>query len=185
MKALWCAISLSILSVSLWAMPAQVMLIRHAETESIDSQNLSKSGYIRAASLVPLFMKEPYITHLQTPAGIYAQCPNKAHPSQWSIQTVKPLANALGVPLNAKFDDLHYDKMVRDIRLNPLYDGKLVVICWEHEDLASIARLFGVDLATEWTPSMCDKIWVIDFAGEKPQNFTEIPQKLLMGDSAL
>src|SRR4051812_2923021 len=85
---------LSLWAASCYSHPAQVIIIRHAEKPD-DGNELSLRGEERAAALVPYFLKTGELLKFKTPVAIYAQRPKDADSSLRSIETVKPLADAL------------------------------------------------------------------------------------------
>lgn len=171
------------LSTKLLAMPSQVILIRHAEKP--DSGNgLSKKGFQRAAGLVPFFTVMPLNPAFRQPMAIFAQSPSTNHQSTRPVQTVSPLANALGIELIALYTQSHYADMVKEIKTNPAYDNQTVMICWSHQFLGDIAKAFGVSPAPTYPSGIFDRLWVIDFSDSTVASFQDLPQQLLCGDSA-
>jgi broad specificity phosphatase PhoE len=81
------------------AQPSQVILIRHAE-KPMSGNELSPQGRERAAALVPFFLGTDELLEFNTPAAIYAQSQKKETSSIRSIETVKPLAEALQLRIN-------------------------------------------------------------------------------------
>jgi broad specificity phosphatase PhoE len=170
------------------AEPAQVIIIRHAEkppdgSDRPERDDLSLEGRERAAALVPYFRGNQQVLKFDTPVAIYAQSSAKQH-SRRPIQTVQPLASALGVPLIDKFARDDVAEMVKEINANPAYRGKMVLICWEHHVIPKIATAFGAeDAPKEWPGKYFDRLWIITFReGERP-DFRERKQRLMFGDS--
>lgn len=169
------------LTSSLAATPAQVIMIRHAEKP--DSGNgLSKKGFQRAAALVPFFTLQPANFPLQRPVAIFAMCTSKNHQTTRPVQTVSSLATALGVELITAYTYGSYPQMVKDINSNSAYDGKTILICWAHDNMQKIAAEFGVKNAPVF-PTVYDRIWLINFTGDKVSSFQDLPQQLMFGDS--
>lgn len=167
--------------VSLEATPGQVILLRHGEKPEQGSY-LTKKGFTRAAALVPFFTLPPANASFNIPMVIYAQAPGDGDKSTRPVQTVAPLASALGVELVAEFCKTDYKKMVKAINENPAYDGMTVLICWAHGKIPHIAKAFGVQNPPAF-PDVFDRIWVIDFSGDQVVSFQDLPQQLLYGDS--
>jgi hypothetical protein len=165
------------------AQPAQVVMIRHAE-KPLEGNHLSLQGRERAAALVPYFLETPEIVAFKRPVAIYAQAPKKDTSSVRSIETVKPLADALKLPIKETYIRDDFRKMVAEIQASHEYDGQTVLICWEHKVIPVMAKEFGVeDAPTKWPGSAFDRTWVITFEpGKKPQ-LKDLPQKLMYGDS--
>ncbi len=165
------------------AEPAEVILIRHAEKPEVGNE-LSLRGRERAAVLAPYFLGTPEMLNFKTPVAIYAQRPKQKSSSQRSIQTVRPLADALHLKINDAYTRDEYEGMVEEIRHRQEYDGHTVLICWEHKVIPEIARKFGVDNAPEtWPDATYDRTWIIKFIPGKKPTFVDWPQRLMYDDS--
>jgi len=170
-----------LITSSLEATPGQVILLRHGEKPE-QGNYLTKTGFIRAAALVPFFTLPPANSGFKTPNVIFAQSPDKSDKSVRPVQTVAPLAAALGVELIAEYHKHDYAKLVKEINSNSAYDGLTVLICWAHEKIPHIASAFGVQNPPKF-PDVFDRVWVIDFDGDQVLSFQDFPQQLLYGDS--
>ena len=166
------------------AQPAEVIIIRHAE-KPLEGNELTVQGRERAAALVPYFRETAALLEFNTPVAIYVPLPKNETSSIRSAQTVAPLAAALHLKLNSSFHKDEVIEMAREILKNERYDGKMVLICWDHKMIPPIAKAFGVEDAPEkWPGDSFDRDWVIRFhAGPKP-DFRNLPQRLMFGDSA-
>jgi hypothetical protein len=171
------SILLFLVPVLLFATPAQVILIRHAE-KSDDGESLSLRGRERSMALVPFFYGNPKVLSFGLPAVVYAA------PLPRTIQTVKPLADNTKISIVDKFSKSQIEPLVNEILTNPDYEGKMVLICWSHGDAPQIASLFGVKkLPKAWSRQTYDRMWVLNFDEEGKVQFKDLPQKLLYGDS--
>lgn len=189
----FCAAAALALAAQAFAAPAQVILIRHAEKPEIGNE-LSEKGFRRAEALVKFFQGAPAVTQRGTPYAIYAAAPKNEDSSVRSIQTVTPLARALGKTVNTEFTRGQTHKIAADIMENPAYTGKMVLICWQHGHIAEIVRelaAYGassadpqVSLPAAWPGEAFDRAWILDFYRGKVVSFMDIPQRLLPGDSA-
>jgi hypothetical protein len=161
--------------------PAQVILIRHAEKPA-EGDGLSLKGQQRAAALVPYFLGTPEVLQYKTPVAIYAQKSTKGRPSLRPVQTVQGLADTLKLTL-IQYPHDDFAKMVQEIDSRPEYEGKMVLICWEHHAIPDIARAFGAkDAPGKWHGESFDRIWVLTFQDDKT-TFRDLPQKLMFGDA--
>lgn len=117
--------------------PGRILLMRHAEkTGKTDDIYLSKEGAIRADRLVT------YIPQVfGRPDFIYAAARSKR--SIRSIETVKPLAAALGLEVQYHIEDKEFKTLVTEIFSKAEYRGKTIIICWHHGKLPEIAALLG------------------------------------------
>jgi hypothetical protein len=164
------------------ATPAYVIIIRHAEKE--DGNELSQKGRERAAALVPYFLGRPEIVAYKTPVAIYAQGQKKEESSLRPVQTVKPLAEALKLKLIDKYTRDEFKKMVDEVLSSPDYDGKTVVICWEHKVIPMMAKAFGAEsVPEEWHGKHFDRTWVIALKGQDKPSLKVLPQMLMYGDA--
>jgi hypothetical protein len=160
--------------------PEQVILIRHAEKPP-DGHHLSLAGRERAAALVPYFQENPDVTDLGPPVALYAQKSTEDHKSHRPAETVAGLAKALKLEVR-QFAHEDYQDMVREIMRKPEYEGKTILVCWEHHALADIAREFGAKDPPDWHEKAFDRCWVIRFANGKVR-LKNLPQRLMFGDS--
>ena len=100
-------------------------------------------------------------------------------------ETATPTAIALGVPFDPKtYSNSEKDikKLVDDLTSKKEYDGKVILICWHHGTIATIAQKLGVASPPPWHGSVFDRVWVIDFT-QTPLTVDNQPQQLLYGDS--
>lgn len=172
-----------LLSIStLNALPAQVILIRHAEKPSSGSE-LSLRGQERAAALAPYILGTQVYTKYGPPVAIFAQNPKNDKSSIRSIQTVAPLSAALGLTTNHSFTRKEYKGLVDEITTNPLYTGKTVLICYEHKTIPEIAQKLGVKFTPKWPGHVYDWVWVITFDSKNTPKLQIFPQQLMYGDS--
>lgn len=165
------------------AQPAEVIIIRHAEKPP-EGNELTLQGRERAAALVPYFRETAVLLEFNTPVAIYVPLPKNETSSIRSAQTVAPLAAALHLKLNSSFHKDEISAMAKEILNSERYDGKMVLICWDHKMIPPIAKALGVDDAPDkWPGDSFDRDWVIRFrAGAKP-DFRNLPQRLMFGDS--
>ncbi len=163
--------------------PAEVVIIRHAEKPD-EGNELSLAGRERAAALLPYFLGNPAILEFGRPVAIYAQAQKHATSSLRSIQTVRPLADALHLKINDSFERDDYKKMVAEIKHEGKYEGHTVVICWEHKVIPEIAKEFAADDAPQkWRGNAFDRTWVLTLKSSHRYKFKDLPQKLMFGDS--
>ena len=101
-----------------------------------------------------------------------------------SIETVRPLADALHLKINDTYMRDDFEQMVEEIRRKPEYEGRSVLICWEHKLIPKIARKFEAEnVPKTWPDATYDRTWMVKFQhGEKPR-CADLPQRLMFGDS--
>ena len=164
--------------------PAQVIIIRHGEKPPVGN-HLNDQGRARAQALVEFFKNNPEVTQYGTPAAIYAMRPSPNDGSFRPIETVTPLADSLGLPINENYAKRDGDAMAQSIKTSLDYAGKMVLICWEHHDIPNLVRSFGWDSAPDsWKGDVFDRAWVLNFENGKPTSFKDVPEHVLPGDSS-
>ena len=169
------------------------MVIRHAEKPvegkvqgvrargEVDAASLTALGWQRAGALVSFFEK-PAFAGISRPNHLFAVRfdPADANSSRRSKQTLRPLSHALGIQINDAFGKEQEAKLVEALRQ---LSGS-VLIAWAHENIAKIVSALGAESLTpsEWPDERFDMVWVFDRAKQETK-FTQIPQRLLAGDS--
>jgi hypothetical protein len=164
-----------------FAAPAQVILLRHAEKPAA-GDGLSPRGQQRAAALAPYFLQTEELLAYGKPVAIYAQQPSDNRPSSRCVDTVKPLASALHIEVQ-QYSHREFAKMVRTVLKGRKYEGKTVVICWDHDSLSDIASALGVVDPPKWPSHVFDRVWVVTFNGERPK-LRDVSQRLMYKDSS-
>ena len=162
-------------------MPAQIVILRHAEKPSVGSE-LSPRGFERAKALVDFIRTQPLINEFGPVEIIYAAAPPKVGGSVRAIQTVTPYADFAQVTVQHQFDKNTVDALVRNIAQNKSYLGKTVLICYEHTVIPDIVTGFGLKNAPAWGDSVFDRVWILRF-DHGITVFQDIPEHLLPGDS--
>ena len=166
------------------AAPAQIIFLRHAEKPPVGPE-LDDRGRERAAALAQLFLHDPRVLEHGPAVAIFAMRPAKTGGSVRAIHTMEPTARALGLPLNAQFARDEISALVRAIAATRAYEGKTVIVCWEHEVIPEILKAFGWKKGpTHWSDKIFDRLWMLDFENGKPMRLRDLPQKLLPGDKS-
>ncbi len=161
--------------------PSEIIIIRHAEKPDSGNQ-LSPKGFQRANALPQFFEKFP------TPVAIFAAGVKQDNPADLdksirSIQTVMPLAKKLGLKIHDEFTKNKTQELVQTIMTSPQYDGGLVIICWEHKVIQTIAQELGFTTAPQWSDEVFDRAWILDFSSSRLVKVSNVGQHLLPGDS--
>lgn len=174
--------------------PSLVMFIRHAEKPpqgggppagitkdgSIDQHSLTVRGWTRAGALIGFFASAH--DGVERPTKIFAAGvndvtgPHGRRPSE----TVTPLAQAKGIPLDTTFavgDEADVAKAI-------LREEGVVLVSWEHHNIRRIVLGIGVqDFARDWPDERFDLVWLCRMTSGG-YAFSEIGQNLLGGDLA-
>ncbi|KAG4093985.1 hypothetical protein H8356DRAFT_1080974 [Neocallimastix lanati (nom. inval.)] len=140
----------------------KVMLIRHAEKPP-SGNDLSAMGWRRAECIRELFTKNETIT----PITIYAQKASKKDEtipdSRRQIETVAPLARALGITINNSFTSFELDELSKDI--GELDETKFpVLVSWNHDEIKNFLINFGMkyQIAPTYPSKRYDLVWTIE-----------------------
>jgi len=194
--------------------PAQVLIIRHGEKvgdpkkDDDGGRHLSIRGSARASALPALFVpampQSSCKLHRQAPdfIGNYRPIPIKGAAPRFStpnfifateaskhskrpVETVTPLAMALNLPVNDRFEDKDADieKMTNAILNEFEYAGKIVLICWHHGKIPDVAKALGIKKPPKWDGKVFDRVWQITFPKGKA-TLADLPQMLLYGDAS-
>lgn len=178
----------------------KIMLIRHAEKPAKDftpygvtlngersQESLDVRGWQRAGAFTSLFAPtDGHFQHasLARPRFLYASKFLRRKGSKRPIQTITPLADKLGIGINDDFRRSDFESMLEEVFLCK----GIVLICWQREYIPSIALhiLGGRKIAPRvWPEDRFDLVWVFDLnRSSTGYGFKQVPQKLLMGDSA-
>lgn len=170
------------------AMPAQVMIIRHAEKfEDRQKISLNPRGKTRAAALSQFFQHDPRVLKHGVVSAIIAQRPNQKKKSVRCEETVEPLSKALGQEVINRFAYGEVKELVEWLKSTKEWDSKSALICAQHEDIIPLAKAFGVESISQsvWPHETYDRVWLLDFSPNEGKliSFQDIPQNLLFGDS--
>ena len=113
--------------------------------------------------------------------------------SQRPVETITPIAQALGLHINDSFTDTHGHKGIKGLKDEILkqpqvYGGKVILIAWHHKTAPDVALALGVPATqlngwTPWKPGVFDLIFFITWPNGQA-NLTVAYQQLLFGDSA-
>jgi hypothetical protein len=99
------------------------------------------------------------------------------------VETITPLAKALGLKINNTFANEEYAELARHVLGKPEYAGKTLLICWHHGNIPALAHALGVENApSPWPETQFDRVWRITFPNGVSA-LTNLPQRLLSGDS--
>jgi len=140
--------------------PGEVLLIRHGE-EPKNGPDLNDQGRARANALVGLF-EHP----LMQPAQVFAAKSSKQ--SARPVQTCEPLAKAIGLTIDERFDEKDYKQLATAILQGEGAAGRTVMVCWKRETMPELATALGVaNPPIEWPSEQYDHIWRISYAGGK------------------
>ncbi|TQF68753.1 phosphoglycerate mutase family protein [Rhodococcus spelaei] len=173
-----------------------IMFIRHAERPEGDGppfgmdedgsrcdESLTTIGWQRARALVGLFAPESGnpTAGLVRPVALFASTPSKKNGSKRSVQTVTPLAHALGVTVDTDFGRSDVKALAKTLRRTP---GP-VLVAWQREYLPEIVGTLGApdtDVPGTWPEDRYDVVWVLTRSDSNAWTLRQTPQNLLPGD---
>jgi hypothetical protein len=175
----------ALIPLSSFALPARVLIIRHGEKPAVGNE-LTPQGFERAHKLVHFFQTDSVVNRFGAIAGIYAMKPKDATGSVRAIQTVTPTAQALNLTLNSQYKKDEISNLVNDIKNNRIFDGRTVLICWEHKVIPTIAQALGLSAGPQnWDGGeVYDRMWVLTYAPNGTVSFQDLPENVLPGDSS-
>jgi hypothetical protein len=153
-----------------------IVLMRHGEKpDDNNNPNLSPAGEARANALTT------YIpSHYGNPDFLFAAADSKD--SSRPVETLQPLSNATGVPIDAKIADKDYLALVNELNSDPAkYDGKTIVIDWHHGEIPKLAKALGapdLPLTRRWPDNDFDDTLVFHFDANGTPTVTKVPENL-------
>jgi broad specificity phosphatase PhoE len=175
--------------------PNLIMIIRHGEKPDgadpgvdakgeKDDSSLTEIGWDRANRLVDLF--DPARGNprpgLARPEAIYAAGANDDGEGKRTRETVLPLADHLGIPVNTSFGKGNEEALVEHIISQPVP----TLISWQHGEIPAIARAFPSVTPTppaEWPDDRFDVIWTFAKTDDG-WHFAQLPELVLPQDEA-
>jgi hypothetical protein len=158
---------------------------------SSNEHSLLPRGWQRSGALVALFAPAsgPPRAGLRTPATLLS--PSHGDPAKAAVrrtyQTIQGLADHLGLAIGTPFDVGHEPQLAANVVTG--HSG-VVLICWEHHHIPAIARSLPTTedtvIPSAWPDDRYDVIWAFTLHPGAPKAryaFTQIPQRLLAGDT--
>ena len=149
-----------------------------------DDSSLTEVGWDRAHRLVDLFDPAQGSPRpgLARPTAIYAAGANDNGEGQRTRETVTPLADKLGIPVNTSFGKGDEEALVEHVIAQP---GP-TLISWQHGEIPTIADAFPAVTPTppsEWPDDRFDVVWTFTKTADGWQ-FAQIPELVLPEDEA-
>lgn len=185
MHSLLLALALSFFSADALALPGQVLIIRHAEKPENDAEiHLSPVGRRRAEALVAFFRQHASVTEFGPPVAIFAAAPRHEDGSLRSIETVTPLARAMGINVDDSYTARDFKDLADHVLDKKKYEGRTVLISWPRDEIPKLAKHLGVRPAPDnWDKGTFDRVWKITYPRKNSAHFVDLPQGVLPGDS--
>jgi hypothetical protein len=117
-----------------------VLIIRHAEKPD-DGAGLAPAGEARARAYVDYFKHLSLDGRSATPDTLMATADSK-HSLRPGL-TIRPLSQALGLPVDQRFGDEQTGALVDALRAGNR--GRVLLICWHHGEIPALIEGFGGD----------------------------------------
>ncbi len=185
------------------AQPTQIIILRHGE--KTDMPELCATGKLRAQALAKQYLGKGAADSLfggQTPAVFYAITAHTIATitpaaSTWGMTVKTPPADASGADKELA-EDRQTQFAAKDAMTNPDYNGKIVVMTWEHKHIANrklqdaktdvtLRQLLhlkvfdngSAKVPETWSSTNYDYFWIVDFANpasDKPTGFRAMKQ---------
>ena|ERR1022692_144288 len=156
-----------------------------------DAHSLLPRGWQRSGALAALFDPATGTPQagLRTPGALlspsYGESANTA--VRRTYQTIQGLSDRLGLPIACAFAEGQEPQLAASVVSG--YSG-VVLICWEHGHIPSIASSLPIAAGTimprRWPDDRFDVIWtftLVTGAAEVQYSFGQVPQQLLAGDT--
>lgn len=159
-----------------------ILLMRHAEKpDDSNDPNLSPAGEARANALVN-FIQQHYG---HNPDYLFATADSKD--SSRPRETLLPLSNAIGVPIDSSIPNDDTAKLVNELETDPKYDGKFIVIAWHHGKIPQLAEELGAPAGTypaKWNGKDFDDTIEFDFGPDGIPTVKEVPENINVSGSS-
>lgn len=177
-------------------MAKRIMIIRHGEKPDkkdsvrgvslagVHSKNeLSARGWQRSGALVRFFNpidEDSSHPALRRPDVVLAEDPKGHIKSLRPLHTIQSLAQSLHKNPVLRYTKGQEQRVVDFAKSQP----GVVLICWEHRSIITIANLLLGDTKScpqKWPGDRFDLVWIFK-PKRKSWKFTQVPQLLLPGD---
>jgi hypothetical protein len=174
--------------------PKRIMFIRHAEKPAVpsdgggvqpdgsqDGESLTVRGWQRAGALVQFFARPEL-----KPGVIFASGLGHGSKSKRPMQTVTPLADLLSETEAVALVTTHLKDDLQPLMEDVLSRQGSVLVAWEHKLIPALVGLLPnpPGVPSDWPDDRFDVVWLFD-RSETGWSFSQLPQLLLSGDSAI
>jgi broad specificity phosphatase PhoE len=152
-------------------MTTRILVMRHAEkSDDPKDPDLTPAGRRRAEALAT-FIPQTFAS----PDFVFATARSKH--SARPIETVEPLANALGIAIDANFADQDYGALAEVVSKDERFTGKLILVCWHHGNIPNLAHALGAPTGQypdPWPRDVFDLILQIERSANAATTIREI-----------
>ena len=141
-------------------MPKVVLLLRHGEEpKDPNSLDLSEIGRTRAQKLAAFIPKQ-----FGAPDFIFAASPTGA--SVRSYLTMRQLADNVKSRIDGSYKARDFAQLASKVLADPAFDDKVIVICWTHSELPTLASSLNVragDFPEQWDEKVFNLIFQLTY----------------------
>ncbi|HEY8671588.1 MAG TPA: histidine phosphatase family protein [Terriglobales bacterium] len=154
---------------------ARILLMRHAEkTGDPMDPHLSQDGCARAAKLADFIPATFGIPQFLIATSISK---HSARP----IETLEPLSTKIGVSVDAPYADQDYSALASQLLSEPRYAdaGTLIVVCWHHGNIPSMAHALRAKLGSypnPWDADVFNQILVLSYMDDAEPKITTLTE---------
>src|SRR5262245_24231875 len=182
LKLLFCALIALGIPAAIFAQSAQsenssglrdavILVIRHAE-KADDGHGLSSLGVARAKAYAGYFKNFTIDGRAVKLDEIFASKDSRI--SHRPLLTIEPTAEELGLKINDRFKNNHFNELVNEIKSQP--HGENVLVVWHHGNIPGLLRSLGADPKTllpngKWPGHVYD--WLIELRYDENGNLLE------------
>ena len=153
--------------------PRRILLLRHAEKpDDPRSPDLTEAGAARAERLA-LYIPATF----GRPDFVFAAAVAKN--SVRAYLTMRPLCDAIGVPLDASLKGKKYLDLATKLLSDITFADSLVVACWSHNELPKLADALNArkgDYPDPWDDEVFNLILQLDYNRSGDPTVTSVIQ---------
>ena len=154
---------------------ARILLMRHAEkTGDPMDPHLSQDGCARAAKLADFIPATFGIPQFLIATSISKH-------SVRPIETLEPLSTKIGVSVDETYADQDYSALASQLLSEPRYAdaGTLIVVCWHHGNIPSMAHALRAKLGSypdPWDADVFNQILVLNYMDDAEPKITTLTE---------
>lgn len=160
------------LSVTSWAVPSEIILVRHGDKllQKKPGPTLSAKGEIRAIALAFYILDKFGEPDVLIASNVDSSSGDES--SLRELETISPLANMLQarhpektIPIVHPYADNR--AMAHLILKDKHFNGKHLIICWDHVKIPALAAKLGVkQKLSAWPHNDFDSVYIIKYGKE-------------------
>jgi hypothetical protein len=124
----------------------------------------------------------PAAARFPAPGFIFAT--QDSNHSARPVDTITPTAAALGLTINSQYSNSKNDieQLAKDILTKSDYAGQVILICWHHGTIDTLATKLHGTGAVKWVGTVFDRLWLLDYSQGDTPPIQQFGQELLFTD---